>query len=496
MELATGHSCQTQRASSGLAARATRRGSGRNDIDSECKNGRRGFRFGGSRMHSAEESHLQDVWKSKPFVRGIVKVPEGIDDLTMCGSGGNDMTCLGGERLPDGGDGGQDPCGHENPQTDYGATMMFDYDEAWSHEQDKQNNNMLGLGRGSDYVGGAGVPDLFGSAATPGSRPGPCPRGSNGRIALLDNMEGILGQSSEYALKHFDDEPCDYGDDTLSTFGKAPDPLEIDIGATSNDVTSTCEHPQSSYDPTVEQPSSSFAKEGFFSGGRIPPTSEHMASSTKCRHPEPGKNNNDGAIIVRCRAVDVVKNGKIRWIDVSGSASKVRKSTPAWPLYPDRGGNKEPIERPPFPAVVKERSPIHGLSADTTVKTCFHIRDAVEVATLVARGKFGGDVHVELFAKVLQNRAMGGGTRQRFQFCDILLVGPPFLPGEYVVPKAGRPWDTDLEVLTGAAMVRVIGHMDKRNSAGEWALKIEDIRGADWDDVDWARRVVCGNEKN
>ncbi|PUU84129.1 hypothetical protein B9Z19DRAFT_1070646 [Tuber borchii] len=111
----------------------------------------------------------------------------------------------------------------------------------------------------------------------------------------------------------------------------------------------------------------------------------------------------------------------------------------------------EPIERPPFPVVVKERSPIHGLSADTTVKTCFCVKDVVEVATLVAGAKFKGDV--QRIAKVLQSGTMDGGTRQKFQFCDIFSVGAPFLPGEYVVPKACGPWDTDSRVFMGAASI-------------------------------------------
>ena len=101
-----------------------------------------------------------------------------------------------------------------------------------------------------------------------------------------------------------------------------------------------------------------------------------------------------------------------------------------------------------------------------------------------------------IIAKVLQNRTMDRGARQKFQFCDIFSVGPPFLRGEYVVPKACGPWDTDSKVFMGAAMVRVVGRLDNRNNTREWTLKIENIRDVDWDDVDWVRDIVCGNGGN
>jgi len=91
---------------------------------------------------------------------------------------------------------------------------------------------------------------------------------------------------------------------------------------------------------------------------------------------------------------------------------------------------------------------------------------------------------------------MDGGTRQKFQFCDIFSVGPPFLSGEYVVPKACGPWNTDSRLFMGAAMVRVVGRVNKRSNTRELILKIENIREVDWDDVDWVRAIVCGTWKN
>ncbi|KAG0644782.1 hypothetical protein HOY80DRAFT_938546 [Tuber brumale] len=484
MELSTGHSYQREPTPSGLVAKATCWGSGRSCISSERKNRLDALRFKEPRVHPAQEAHLQDIYKPKPFVPGNVKIPASMGDLVMNGSGGS------------GEDRGKDSCGHESPQTDYGSTTMFDDDEAWFHDQDGQDYNVLGLIPGSDYIGEVGAPDLFGQAAASGSWLEPYPGGSGEKITLLVDMEGVLDQSPDYAFEYLDDEPYGCSDDTPSVFGKAPDPLVLSTGATNGVITSgPCEHSHSLYDSTLKQLSPPFTEEGF-SGERIPSTSGHPANSVKCRHLEPAKISSGGVIVVRCQAADVVRNGKIRWIDVSGPAHRVQKSTPAWPLYPDINGITEPIERPPFPADVRERSPIHGLSADRTVKTCFHIKDAVEVATLVAKAKMKGDVLVELFAKVLQNRTMDGGTRQKFQFCDIFLVGPPLLPGEYAVPKRCGPWDTKSRVFMGTAMVRLVGRMKKRNSAREWMLKIENIRDADWGDVDWVRGVVCGNGEN
>lgn len=346
-------------------------------------------------MHPAEETHIQDVC-------GSGKALEGMDNLMMMsGSGGGDMTCPGDDKILEGGDGGQDPCGNESPQTDYGSTTMFDGEEAWFRDQYEQNCVELGLIPGSDYVGGTRVPDLFGQAVAPRPWSEPYPEGSDEGATLPIKMKGVLGQSPKYALEHLDDGSYGGSDDTPIRLGKATNPWDINVGATSDDILSaSCKRPYSSYDPTLEQLLPPFTEEGFFSDETIPSTLEHAANSAKCRRLEPAKNNNEGVIIVRCRATDVVKNGKIRWIDVSSSACRAKKSTLGWPPCPGRNRVMEPIERPPFPAVVKERSPIHGLSADTTVKTCFCVKDVVEVATLVAGAKFKGDVLVELFGKL------------------------------------------------------------------------------------------------
>lgn len=335
-------------------------------------------------MHPAEETHFQDVC-------GSGNALEGMDNLMMSGSGGNDMTCPGDDKILEGGDGGQDPCGNESPQTDYGSTTMFDGEEAWFRDQDEQNRGELGLIPGSDYVGQAAAPRSW-SEPYPGDE----------EATLPIKIKGVLGQSPKYALENLDDGSYGGSDDTPIRLGKASDPWDIKVGATSDDILSTpCKRPYSSYDPTLEQLLPPFVEEGFFLDETIPSTLEHVANSAKWRRLEPVKNNNnDGVIVVRCRATDVVKNGKIRWIDVSSSAYRAKKSTLGWPPCPGRNRVMEPIERPPFPAVAKERSPIHGLSADTTVKTCFCVKDVVEVATLVAGAKFKGDVLVELFGKL------------------------------------------------------------------------------------------------
>lgn len=336
-------------------------------------------------VHLAEETHFQDVC-------GSGKTLEGMDNLMMSGSGSNDMTCPGDDKILEGGGGGQDPCGNESPQTDYGSTTMFDGQETWFRDQDEQNCGELGLIPGSDYIG---------QAAASRSWSEPHPGGSDEEAALPIKMKGVLGQSPKYALEHLDDGSYGGSDDTPIRLGKATDPWDINVGATSDDILSTpCKRPYSSYDPTLEQLLPPFTGEGFFSDEKIPSTLEYVANSAKCRRLEPAKNNSDGVIVVHCRATDVVKNGKIRWIDVSSSACRAKKGTLGWQPCPGRNRVMEPIERPPFPTVVREGSLIHGLSADTTVKTCFCVKDAVEVAVLVAGAKFKGDVLVELFGKL------------------------------------------------------------------------------------------------
>lgn len=99
--------------------------------------------------------------------------------------------------------------------------------------------------------------------------------------------------------------------------------------------------------------------------------------------------------VVRCRASDVSRNGKVRSINVT-RFSRGPSYNPGWPLS---GKTMEPIQRPEFPAVVKQRPLIYGLSGGLTVKTCFRIEEALQVGSLGVGGNLQGDVLIELYGK-------------------------------------------------------------------------------------------------
>ena len=158
----------------------------------------------------------------------------------------------------------------------------------------------------------------------------------------------------------------------------------------------------------------------------------------------------------------------------------------------DNNGNAIPFVRPPFPAPLRDRSPIPGLSSRTCLRTCFRVGEALNAFSAASRNSL--DACTELYARVLSSHREG--YKQFFRFGDLFSpVKPPFINGVFGLWRSNELWDTDSSpFLTSGEltkkMCRVVGRM-KRNEKLEVEMVILSVWECSWEDVQVAKGVVC-----
>ncbi|TKA80062.1 hypothetical protein B0A49_02502 [Cryomyces minteri] len=151
----------------------------------------------------------------------------------------------------------------------------------------------------------------------------------------------------------------------------------------------------------------------------------------------------------------------------------------------------KPIVRPPFPTQVKDKSPIIGLSANTILRTCFRLGEAINVGRQAVRT--GRDVVIELYARVVSSSREENSLKQHFVFADLFSERSPELSGVYDLWKGVELWDYDssrfLQPGAGIRMCRCIARMKRAES--KWSLSILNIWEASWDDIAHVKGIIC-----
>jgi hypothetical protein len=178
-----------------------------------------------------------------------------------------------------------------------------------------------------------------------------------------------------------------------------------------------------------------------------------------------------------------------------GPLESVGPSTPAkCKLLPhlleyDASGQPKPFARPAFPERVQDRSPIVGLSSKTFLRTCFRVGEALRAGSHAVR--WSQDAIVELYARVVFSSR--NGWKQHFQFADLFHDRPPFLSGTYEIFHGVDLWERDggrfLTEEGKGKMCRCVGRM--KRAGANWKLVVLNIWEATWDDVAWAKGIVC-----
>ncbi len=161
------------------------------------------------------------------------------------------------------------------------------------------------------------------------------------------------------------------------------------------------------------------------------------------------------------------------------------------PLVQDHTDIYKPIVRPPFPDQARDRSPVVGLSADTLLRTCFRVGEALNTGCNAAR--HGRNVIIELYARVTSSYRESKTDKQHFVFADLFHNHPPFLNGVYELWKGVELWDYDSSLFLVASnverMCRCVGRL-KREGKG-WKFIVLNIWEASWDDIDYVKGIIC-----
>lgn len=148
---------------------------------------------------------------------------------------------------------------------------------------------------------------------------------------------------------------------------------------------------------------------------------------------------------------------------------------------------KKPIVRAPFPAFVRDRSPIIGLSSGNLLRTCFRIGEAVNQTCHAL--KAGKEIIIELYARVLDSKRTD--AEQLFTLCDLFHAKPPYIQGRYnaAIWNSVQLFEYDSRrLLQPGRICRCMGTM--KRDGKEWVLSIRNIWEATWEDVQWVEGIV------
>ncbi|KAF1982103.1 hypothetical protein K402DRAFT_341061, partial [Aulographum hederae CBS 113979] len=153
-----------------------------------------------------------------------------------------------------------------------------------------------------------------------------------------------------------------------------------------------------------------------------------------------------------------------------------------------------PIVRPPFPKPVRDRSPIIGVSANLTLRTCFRTGEALNAGCQAVR--LNRPVLIELYAKVDSSHRNPDDSVQHFVFSDLFHDRPPYIYGTYDSWKTTDLWSYDSGRFLDCSpqgkcrLCRCVGRMKRENN--EWKFVVLNIWEATWEDIEWVKGIVCG----
>lgn len=164
-----------------------------------------------------------------------------------------------------------------------------------------------------------------------------------------------------------------------------------------------------------------------------------------------------------------------------------------WMISFGMDGNPIPFIRPSFPKLIRDRSPILGLTPRMFLRTCFRIGEALNAASAASRSK--ADAIIELYARVNCSDRELGGLKQNFHFSDLFAPEkPPFLKGAYGLWRGVELWDLDSKAFLGkqgrGKMARALGRIKREERSQKWEMTILSVWPVDWDDLGIAKGIA------
>lgn len=106
---------------------------------------------------------------------------------------------------------------------------------------------------------------------------------------------------------------------------------------------------------------------------------------------------------------------------------------------------------------------------------------------------------IELFARVNYSHREPGTTKQHFQFLDLWVDRPPTPNGILASFKTTGLAESESRIFIDCQekkLARVLGRLTKDPKRGDspWTLDIISIRGTNWEEIRWTRRIVSGDD--
>ncbi|KAI0003605.1 hypothetical protein F4779DRAFT_601333 [Xylariaceae sp. FL0662B] len=158
-----------------------------------------------------------------------------------------------------------------------------------------------------------------------------------------------------------------------------------------------------------------------------------------------------------------------------------------------------PFARVPFPEKVRDRSVVPGLCSKTVLRTCFRIGETINQAVRCSNHQ--QDVVFELYARVTYSSRESLARKQHFQFVDLFTDRQPYpaavLSGWRVGSQLDRQSSVFLNTKAGPRLCRSLcrPRRDPKAAIG-WTFVILDIRETDWEQISWAKKIVCGDDSS
>ncbi|KAI0169022.1 hypothetical protein GGR52DRAFT_553357 [Hypoxylon sp. FL1284] len=164
--------------------------------------------------------------------------------------------------------------------------------------------------------------------------------------------------------------------------------------------------------------------------------------------------------------------------------------------FPESTIPMKPFCRPSFPDKVCDRPVAPGISSNAILRTCFRVGEMVREAVRCLTQQ--QEVVFELFARVTYSSRESLARRQHFQFVDLFKDQQPYPGGTLTNWRAGSQLDRQstafLDRGTGRKVCRCLckPKRERRAETG-FTLVILAILEADWSQIEWAKKVVCGD---
>ncbi|KAI3321181.1 hypothetical protein HD806DRAFT_503210 [Xylariaceae sp. AK1471] len=163
--------------------------------------------------------------------------------------------------------------------------------------------------------------------------------------------------------------------------------------------------------------------------------------------------------------------------------------------HSDEAGALAPFVRPPFPESVRDRPAVPGISSITLLRTCFRI--GVMISQTVRCFNHQQDVVFELYARVTYSNRETLVRKQHFQFVDLFKDQQPYPAATLTNWRIGSQLDKDSSAfLDTSGGPRLCWCMCKPlkepRAAIGWTYTVLSIKEIDWDQIRWAKEIICG----